>query len=105
MNRFGVTIIEMLAVIIITSIVSLIAVPTIGDLIENTKLNVCEENAVLITEQYQLFLDIENLMHSETVFSQFVNERYANIDIGIYDYIDNSVICLISPDLKEAPYL
>lgn len=53
-NEKGLTLIELLAVIVILAIISAIAVPAIGNIIENTRYNSAKADAVNVLNAKQI---------------------------------------------------
>jgi type IV pilus assembly protein PilA len=59
-NQKGLTLIELLAVVVILGIISAIAVPSIGGLIENSKKDAHVANALQLTSAMRLYVASEN---------------------------------------------
>lgn len=65
-NIHGLTLIELLAVIVILGIVSIIAVPAIGNVIENSKKDAHIANAHQVISAARLALQDDNMMDTDT---------------------------------------
>ncbi|MBM4761466.1 prepilin-type N-terminal cleavage/methylation domain-containing protein [Bacillus sp. B15-48] len=91
----GFTLVEVLAVVVIISILSAIAVPSVLRLIEKSKADFCEVNRLEIERMYQLNLDLEGKVHSIIEFEEYLLD-YGNEHCpagGIYGYVDGAVNC------------
>ena len=115
-NNKGLTLVELLVVIVITGILLAIAVPSINGIIEATEKKACEESRLQLEKIYETHIVTENIDHSETVFQDFKsNNMDGEIcpDKGEIRYIDNEVECSVHPnhdeleedDNREVPYL
>ncbi|PKK96759.1 MAG: hypothetical protein CVV57_10560 [Tenericutes bacterium HGW-Tenericutes-2] len=78
-NKRGVTLVELLAVIIILGIIAAIAVPTIGNLIENQKQNAAEAQWANIIDAAELYKAAEPDETSVTL-ATLVSEDYITLD-------------------------
>jgi type IV pilus assembly protein PilA len=76
-NEKGLTLIELLAVIVILAIVSAIAVPSIGGIIENTRIKAVKADAVTI-------LNAANLYFTDNSTKTTVDE------VGLAEFLDSS---------------
>ena len=54
-NQKGLTLVELLAVIVILAIISAIAIPSIGNIIENSKYNAAKADAINVLNAAQLY--------------------------------------------------
>jgi len=96
----GVTLVELLAVLVILGIVALIAVPSVVGSIEKAKEEVCRANRLEMSKSYNMQLQSEGMRHSEITFNTFLLE----IDgtpcpkKGIFTYEDGVISCNLHPD-------
>ena len=85
-NKRGVTLVELLAVIIILGIIAAIAIPTIGNLIENQKRNAAELQWANIIEAARLY-DIEvSDNDGEVTLAELITAGNITIDT-VNDYV------------------
>ncbi|GAE95223.1 late competence protein ComGC [Gracilibacillus boraciitolerans JCM 21714] len=94
----GFTLVELLAVIVILSIIVVIAVPSIGNLVEQSQIDVCEANQQQVARLYQEHMALKGITHSESLFNQFLTEYYQQPlcpTDGIYTYITDDVACSV----------
>lgn len=113
-NKKGFALVELLAVIVVISIIVTIAVPSIGRIIFKSEKEVCEANVAMIERVYEGYLDLKGLDHSNELFSQYMIDNGFDDDYDSYNYIDGRVYCSVhsvhdeEPDLDEdtnVPYL
>ncbi len=93
----GLTLVEVLAVVVILGILTAIAVPSVIGLIEKTKKDVCKVNRKIVERMYEMHLTIENIDHSDTLFSKTLDEFEGDLcpDDGRYTYEDGEVLCSV----------
>ena len=92
-NKKGVTLVELLAVIVILGIIAAIAVPTIGGLIDRQRLNAAEAEFDNAVEAARLYFSDESAttVTADTLF----NENYLSADpfkAGVLFTISGNVI-------------
>lgn len=78
-NEKGLTLIELLAVIVILGIMAGIAIPAIGGLIENQKKNAFVANALTMKEAANLYVQKKNLTgstYTEISYKKLVTEGF-----------------------------
>ena len=75
LNQKGLTLVELLAVIVILGIIAAIAVPAIGNIIENTKYNAVKSDALNAISAANLFF-AEEPTASEITVSKLVSDGY-----------------------------
>ena len=93
----GLTLIEVMAVMSILGILTAIAVPSVLGSIEKTKEDVCKVNRKIVERMYEMHITIENIDHSDTLFSKTLDEFEGDlcpVD-GIYTYEDGEVLCSV----------
>jgi prepilin-type N-terminal cleavage/methylation domain-containing protein len=73
-NNRGLTLVELLAVIVILGIIASIAVPSVIHLFEKSKEDVCLANRTELKRQYELKLELESIEHTELVFKKYLLE-------------------------------
>ncbi|WP_258000459.1 type II secretion system protein [Bacillus sp. Marseille-P3661] len=98
-NSKGFTLLEVLAVFVIFGIFTAIAVPVVSDLIEKSKVRVCNTNTLQVKQMYEMDLHLKGMEHSETVFRQFLLSYGTQVcpDDGMFSYVDGEVMCSIHP--------
>jgi len=100
----GFTLIEVLAVIVIIGVLSSLAVPAVGQLIEKAEADVCDVIRSEIDRLYQDHLVLDALEHSDVLFLQFLERFSDTCPIGgNYDLVDGGrlfVICIRVKRLK-----
>jgi len=77
-NKKGVTLVELLAVIVIMGIIAAIAVPAIGGLIDNSKINAVEAQISAIEDAARLYANANPGITSGTVAD--LNPAYITVD-------------------------
>ncbi|MBU8906558.1 type II secretion system protein [Desertibacillus haloalkaliphilus] len=91
----GFTLIEMLAVVTIIGVIAGIAVPSVAAVVENSKERVCEVNLLQLERGYESHLLMENIKHSDEIFTQFLEEYSEPVcdeDCEVI-YVDGKVMC------------
>lgn len=91
----GLTLLEVLAVVIILGIVAAIAVPGVLGYIEKTRADVCDVNMKSLERNYEVHLAIESIEHSTVVFlSIFVSmeKRFVLILERLLMVMEESVV-------------
>lgn len=79
-NEKGLTLVELLAVIVILGIIAAIAVPSIGSLIENQRIKATKADALNAISAAQLYF-VENDNETEVLLSKLQSEGYMK-DLG-----------------------
>ncbi|RKQ34286.1 prepilin-type N-terminal cleavage/methylation domain-containing protein [Oceanobacillus halophilus] len=94
-NDRGFTLIEVLAVLVILSIILLIAVPTFTASIAKANAEVCHANVEELERAYERYLVLEQLDHEEHFFTDFSMEFADTIcpEDGIVSYFEGEVNC------------
>ncbi|GAE28182.1 hypothetical protein JCM9140_4389 [Halalkalibacter wakoensis JCM 9140] len=71
----GLTLVEILVVVVMIGIIAAIAVPLFIGVIEKAEEDVCGVNVMHVERGYERWLVLEDVEHSELVFSQYVVEN------------------------------
>src|SRR5690554_1765804 len=110
MNNKALTFVELLVVVVIMSTVTVIIFPVYNRLINSYKERICDNNILLLENQYRSFLEYNDYQDNELVFTQFLDEY--NIDIcpngGNIFYRDGKVYCHYHSNVDNddtVPYL
>lgn len=93
----GLTLLEVLAVVIILGIVAAIAVPGVLGYIEKTRADVCDVNMKSLERNYEVHLAIESIEHSTVVFSEYFRQYGEEVcpDLGEITYGDGGIRCSV----------
>lgn len=93
----GFTLIELLAVIVILGILTSIAVLSVSGIIERTEKEVCEANRLELGRNYRVHLIVENKVHTNTSFNEFLLKYDGEICPvgGEISYDDGKVKCSV----------
>jgi hypothetical protein len=92
--------VELLAVIVILGIVFSIVVISLGGTKERAEEDVCAANRVEMENQYRVHLVLEDVEHSDVVFSAFLKEFGSEVCPvgGVVSYSDGHVECSLHSD-------
>jgi prepilin-type N-terminal cleavage/methylation domain-containing protein len=112
----GITLIEVLAVVVILGILTAIAVPSVMKVIEGTKEDVCDSNRVELERGFEGELSLNGIEATDALFGQWLLEYGDDNcpDGGVFHYVDGEVECSVhgegdSDDVEEGedevPYL
>lgn len=78
-NQKGLTLIELLAVIVILAIVAAIAIPAIGNIIENSRVKAAKSDAANIMSAAAIYFtenaDKSTFAHSDTDALQYISDK------------------------------
>ena len=74
-NEKGLTLIELLAVIVILAIVSAIAIPAIGNIVENSRYNAVKADAVNVLNASNLYFT-DNASETTVLVSKMISDKY-----------------------------
>lgn len=93
----GLTLIELLVTIVILGIVAMIAVPSIVELLEKAKEEVCIANRLELRNNYTTYIQLEGIPDSLVVFTEYVNNYDVEIcpEHGVVIYKDGEILCSI----------
>lgn len=97
----GFTLIEIIVVISILGTIAAIAVPRLTGFKNKAEKSICDANRKTVERMYIVFL-LEN-NHDDSIFSQFLIEKYGNICpiSGVISYEDGKVNCSVHEDGNE----
>lgn len=76
LNQKGLTLIELLAVIVILAIVAAIAIPAIGNIIENSRIKAAKADAVLVLNAAQLYVTDGNTIADDETSATLQTNGY-----------------------------
>ena len=101
-NKKGVTLVELLAVIVIMGIIAAIAVPAIGGLIDNSREKAVIGDLTSLTEAARLYaIDVET--DTAGTVGDLVNAGYISIDtttyVGFTFTVTNSTVTITSTSI------
>lgn len=82
-NQKGMTLVELLAVMVIVGIIAAISIPAIGGMLDNTRKDAHVANVKNIGEAARLFVS-----STEDMFNLYFNDTTTNGDKAIYKYDD-----------------
>ncbi|MGD6991127.1 prepilin-type N-terminal cleavage/methylation domain-containing protein [Sutcliffiella horikoshii] len=96
----GLTLVEILAVVVILAAV---AVPSVLGHIKKTEAGVCEVNSSEVGKIYHQELALEDKDHSDVEFTSFLlkHDDYVCPINGTYQYIDGEVECSVHGEVEE----
>jgi prepilin-type N-terminal cleavage/methylation domain-containing protein len=99
-NQRGLTLVELLAVIVILGIVFSIAVISLAGTKEKVEEDVCDANRMELENQYGRNLLLEDVEHSYVVFTSFLTEFGSEVCPvgGVVSYYDGHVDCSVHSD-------
>jgi prepilin-type N-terminal cleavage/methylation domain-containing protein len=113
----GLTLIELLAVIVILGIISSIAFVTYQARIQKARIEVCETNRIYLEKAYDRYLFYEHAEHSNDIFTVFldIHEKTKCPEDGEFIYKNGRILCnkhsqidnndQNEPDLNPVPFL
>lgn len=82
LNQKGLTLIELLAVIVILAIVAAIAIPAIGNVIQNSRVKAAKNDAIVLLESGRLFEADNGTVTTGSTVTGAQLEDYAETDGG-----------------------
>lgn len=98
-NNKGYTLIEIIIVIVIMTVSVTIVVPLFIGYSERARIQVCTTNCLQLERMYKTYLMLENINHSDAVFTYYLQEYGQNIcpSGGTITYNDGKVLCDMHP--------
>ncbi|PMC37353.1 hypothetical protein CJ195_11365 [Bacillus sp. UMB0899] len=103
LNGRGLTLIEVMTVVVILGIVAAIAVPGVLGYINSTKADVCDVNRNQLERDYEVHLMIESKEHSDVAFSGYFLRYEAKVcpEFGVINYVDGEVHCSVHDHIES----
>lgn len=97
LNKKGFSLIEVLAVLVVMSIMSTVAVPVITNIVKNAKTDVCHSNSFELERKYNEYLNIQGTFHTEVRFLEYKEQFFDEIcpSGGEITFRDGRVICSV----------
>ena len=103
MNNKGVTLIELLIVIVVVGIVSAFGIVAVGDIIKNTSDKVDNYNAEYIADKMELLFDIGTLeIKNNKVYNNKTSRSYSGTGKAFYKDLEGSIGNRIIPVTPES---
>jgi prepilin-type N-terminal cleavage/methylation domain-containing protein len=78
-KSYGLSLIELLAVLVIIGVLAAISVPVYYGLVGTTKRNVCYANSSKLERMCEEYLIVTDIMHTDERFHQYRKESFDNI--------------------------
>jgi prepilin-type N-terminal cleavage/methylation domain-containing protein len=93
----GLTLIEVIVVLVIIGILAAVSIPSFLGYIENAEVEVCNVNTLQLESMYTAHLTLGNIDHSDVTFTQYIQEYGQEIcpTHGEITYEDGKVKCSI----------
>lgn len=111
LNSQGLTLIEVMAVVVILAIVAGISVPSVVGAIDRAKEDVCQVNKVNVERGYETHLILEDVEHNEERFTGYLrglDDEFCPDD-GEITYVDGQVECSVHSgdhgEPEEVPHI
>lgn len=101
-NNKGLTLVEILAVVVILGILAAIAAPSVLGLIMKTEADICDVSSSELEKKYHQELVLKDSAHSDVEFTSFLNKNdYVCPVGGTYHYVEGEVECSEHGDINE----
>ena len=91
-NNKGVTLVELLIVIVVMGIIAAFAVPSVGQIIENTTKSAIYADALAVEQAANLYCSDTLCSDSQTLTWTQLQDNIEGIDAAYYDFTNNSGI-------------
>ncbi|NIK11590.1 type II secretion system protein [Alkalibacillus almallahensis] len=104
-NQKGITLVELLAVIVILGIIALIAVPAIANVIEDSRYDSVKSTAINVIESAELYAttnDVEENGENEVIVGLDTLSDNDYIDTSSFD--DNTTLGDVTVNVTETPF-
>jgi type II secretory pathway pseudopilin PulG len=100
MNSKGFTLVVVIAVLAILGIIAAIAVPSVIGIFARAKEDTCNVNTLQLERKYEEYLALENIGHSDVIFTQYYLEYGSSIcpEHGEISYVDGEVQHSVHPE-------
>lgn len=95
-NEKGLTLVELLAVIVILGIIAAIAIPSIGGIINNTKIKAAHSDAQMILSAADLYF-AENATIAKVTLEELEADDYIS-DAGHFEGVSNKKTVFVNKD-------
>ena len=87
-NNKGVTLVELLIVIVVMGIIAAFAIPAVGTIIDNTQKDAIHADAIAVENAANLFCAQTSCASNETLMWSEVDDYVEGISITYYDFDD-----------------
>lgn len=96
----GITLVQVIGVVVILGVLMAIAVPTVMKVIESTREDVCESNRIELARVYETEMSLKSIEATDNLFDQWLLEYGDDIcpDEGDLHYANGKVECSLHGD-------
>ena len=103
MNKFGVTLIELLIVIVVMGLIAAFSVITVGNIVENTAVKVDEQNAEILEDVMKTaYLDGTLTIKNNRVWNNSSNRGYSGTGSWFFEDMDGYLENRVRPQSEVA---